>query len=250
MTGGPPAIRLADLLRAELTKIRTLPAAWIALAVALLGGTLLGLLSATDAVRVAGRQGTVAIAQLGTVMLAPAYVVLAVPVFAAGGEYRGGQLRVTLAATPDRGRLFAAKLLATCAATALAATVVVLSGRLVRLAAGGGLPGADGGPGRAVAEVTAYVLLGLVGHGLAVAAKGVVVPLAVLAALPVLVSPPLGGSLPAVVRLLPHEVTLSFLATSATPALTVPRPAALPLLVSWAALSLTVARLLTARRDA
>ncbi len=249
-TGGVPdtgEIRLTDLLLAELTKIRTLPATWIALAVTLAANTLLGLLAATDVVRVAGQQGQVTIDQLGTVMLAPVYAFAAVPVFAAGGEY-GGQLRVSLLSVPDRNRFFAAKLLAGAGVTVLAAVLVVLPGHLVRHAADGGRDAA-GVIGGLLCEVTAYLLLGLVGHGFAVLAKTVVTPLAVLFILPVLVSPMLGGILPGVVRLLPHEAALSFLGMPTGPAFALSRPAGLLVISAWAALFVGAAWVITARRD-
>lgn len=253
-TGGVPdmgEIRLTDLLLAELTKIRTLPATWIALAVTLVANTLLGLLAATDVVRVAGQDGQVAIAQLGTVLLAPVYAFVAVPVFAAGREYHGGQLRVSLAAVPDRNRFFMAKLSASSGTAVLAAVPVVLPGYLFRHAAA--VADGDPGAGRAISglliEVTAYLLLGLVGYGFAVLAKTVVTPLAVLFILPVLVSPMLGGILPGVVRLLPHEATLSFLGMPAAPELALDRPTGLLAVSAWAALSVGTAWVLTGRRD-
>ncbi|MEV4098229.1 hypothetical protein [Streptosporangium saharense] len=229
------AIRLADLSRAEFTKIRTLPATWIALAVTLAANTLLGLLAATDTVRVATSDGQVAVAQLGTVMLAPVYAFLAVPVLTTGREY-GGQLRISLLATPDRSRFLLAKLLTSAGTAIVAAPLVLLPGLLVRHAAGG-LP----------AEVTAYLLLGLVGGGFAVLARSAVTPLAVLLALPVLVSPMLAGLLPGLVRLLPHEATLSFLGTSTGPALS--RTAGFWVLLAWAAGFVGAAWVATVRRD-
>ncbi|MFC3982638.1 hypothetical protein [Streptosporangium jomthongense] len=231
------AIGLADLARAEFTKIRTLPATWIALAVTLVANTLLGLLAASDTVRVASQGGPVAIAQLGTVMLAPVYAFVAVPVFAAGREY-GGQLRVSLIATPDRNRFFLAKLLAGAGTAVVAATAVLLPGLLVRQAV-------DGLP----AEVAAYLLLGLLGCGFAVLARTVVTPLAVLFILPILVSPMLAGLLPGLVRLLPHEATLSFLGTPTSPVLALSRPAGFGVLLAWAAVFVGAAWVVTVRRD-
>lgn len=241
-------IRLSDLVRAELTKIRTLPATWIALAVTLTANAVLGLLAATDVVRVAGQDGQVAIARLGTVMLAPVYAFIAVPVFAAGGEYRGGQLRVSLAAMPDRNRFFTAKLLASSGAAVLAAVVTVLPGRLLQYVADGG-PAAGGAVGGFFATVAAYSMLALVGYGFAVIARTVVTPLAVLFILPVLVSPMLGGILPGVVRLLPHEAALSFLGMPTSPALAVGRATGLLVVVTWALLFVGTAWAVTARRD-
>ncbi|MBB4917521.1 hypothetical protein [Streptosporangium saharense] len=218
-------------MRAEFTRIRTLPATWIALAVTLAANTLLGLLAATDTVRVATSDGQVAVSQLGTVMLAPVYAFLAVPVFAAGRE-----LRISLLATPDRNRFLLAKLLASAGTTIVAAPVLLLPGLLVRHAAGS-LP----------AEMTAYLLLGLVGGGFAVLTRTAVIPLAVLLALPVLVSPMLAGLLPGLVRLLPHEATLSFLGTSTGPALS--RTAGFWVLLAWAVVFVGAAWVATVRRD-
>ncbi|MFF4989473.1 hypothetical protein ACFY19_19935 [Streptosporangium saharense] len=218
-------------MRAEFTRIRTLPATWIALAVTLAANTLLGLLAATDTVRVATSDGQVAIAQLGTVMLAPVYAFLAVPVFAAGRE-----LRISLLATPDRTRFLLAKLLTSAGTTIVAAPVLLLPGLLVRHAVDD-----------LFTEVTAYLLLGLVGCGFAVLTRTAVTPLAVLLALPVLVSPMLAGLLPGLVRLLPHEATLSFLGTSTGSALS--RTAGFWVLLAWAAGFVGAAWVATVRRD-
>ncbi|MFC4059065.1 hypothetical protein ACFOWE_12205, partial [Planomonospora corallina] len=130
-------IRLTDLVRAELTKIRTLPATWIVLALALTADALLGLPAGTDAVRLAGPDGQVALSRSGAVLLAPVYALAAVPALAAGGEYRGGQIRVSLLAAPDRDRFFLAKLLANLGVLAAAAFPVVLAGHVARHALGG-----------------------------------------------------------------------------------------------------------------
>ncbi|MFF0572762.1 hypothetical protein [Streptosporangium saharense] len=218
-------------MRAEFTRIRTLPATWIALAVTLAANTLLGLLAATDTVRVATSDGQVAVSQLGTVMLAPVYAFLAVPVFAAGRE-----LRISLLATPDRTRFLLAKLLTSAGTTIVAAPVLLLPGLLVRHAVDD-----------LFTEVTAYLLLGLVGCGFAVLTRTAVTPLAVLLALPVLVSPMLAGLLPGLVRLLPHEATLSFLGTSTDPALS--RTAGFWVLLAWAVVFVGAAWVATVRRD-
>ncbi|MEV4359232.1 hypothetical protein [Nonomuraea sp. NPDC049625] len=232
------AIRLADLLRAELTKTRTLPATWVALGVASAANTVLGLLAATDSVRLAGPAGPVSIGQLGTLMVAPVYVFVAIAVFAAGSEYRAGQLRVTLAAVPGRHRLAAAKLAAVTAACLLAAGPAVLPGHLVQ-------PVAD-----PAALLTVYLLLSLIGYGFAVVARGVVTPLAVLFVTPVLISPALRGSMPDAVRLLPHEAALSLLGLPADPATALDRTGGLLTLIAWAGLSVGAGWAALVRRDA
>ncbi|GAA2611834.1 hypothetical protein GCM10010399_48380 [Dactylosporangium fulvum] len=234
--------RLNDLATAELTKIRTLPASWLAFTVALVLNTALGFVAGTDAVRLAGAGGTTPIAQLGVVMLAPAYVLLAVPVLAVGSEYRGGQFRVSLAAVPARHRFFAAKLLVSAAVTAVAAVVVVVPGYVLEH---GSATTVDGLAARALA----YLLLGLTGFGFAALAQSVVTPIAVLFILPVPVSTTLGGLLPRLVRLLPHEAMLSFLGMPAGPELTLARPAGLAVATAWATLLVTLGWFTTARRN-
>ncbi|GII76146.1 hypothetical protein Sru01_11280 [Sphaerisporangium rufum] len=246
--GRPPAdIRPADLVGAEVTKMVTLPATWAALAVALAAGLLLGLAAGTDAVRVATAGGPTPIARLGIVLLAPGYAFAAVPVLAAGGEYRGGQLRASLLAVPDRHRFFLAKLLASLAVPAVAALPVVLPGHAVQYALG------DAPLGQALAGTAAdaavHLLLGLAGFGFALLTRTAVTPLAVLVALPVLVSPLLGGLAPGVVRLLPHEAALSFLGASGSPELALPRPVGLLVLLAWALAAVLGAWAATARRD-
>ncbi|MEU9833231.1 hypothetical protein AB0D67_17035 [Streptosporangium sp. NPDC048047] len=245
-TGG---IRLSDLVRAELTKICTLPATWAALALALTGHTLVGLLAASDAVHVAGPDGQTPIARLGVVLLAPVYALVAVPVLAAGGEYRGGQIRVSLLAVPDRNRFFLSKLLAILAVLAVAALPVMLPGHLLRHALGDTGAGVGEAVGGALAEAAACLPLGLVAYGFAVLARTVVVPLAVLVVLPVLVSPMLRGLSPGVVRLLPHEAMLSLLGLPEGPDVALDRPGALLVVATWAAVLVGAAWTVTVRRN-
>lgn len=233
---------------AELTKIRTLPAVWIALALTVVANTVLGVLAATDAVRVASADGEVAVGQLGTLMLAPVYVFIAIAVFAAGTEYRGGQLRVSLAAVPDRTRWFGSKLAVSAAAALLAAIPAVLPGLLVQRGVAGDLAS-----GRTVTDLlallTSYLLLSLVGFGFAFLARTLVTPLAVLFILPILVSTTLGSLFPQVIRFLPHEATLSFLGRAADPATALGRGAGLLVLTGWALLFVGTAWVLVVRRD-
>lgn len=225
---------MTGLLEAEFTKVRTLPAVWIAFGIALLAGVLLGWLT--------GAGGSISIAAPGLVSLVPAYTLLAVPVFAAGSEYRGGQLRVSLLAVPARGRLFAAKLLVSTAVTVVAAVVVATPGYLLER-------GATATAGGLAARILAYSLLGLIGFGLAALTRTVVTPVAVLFTLPVLVSTALGGLLPGLVRLLPHEATLSFLGMPASTQLSTGRLTGLAVAAAWATLLVAAGWFATAKRD-
>ncbi|AWS40951.1 hypothetical protein [Streptosporangium sp. 'caverna'] len=245
------SIRFADILSAERMKITTLPATWITLAIAFAVNTLLGVIAGTDAVRVAGQDGAVPIAQLGTLMLAPVYVFVAVAVFAAGSEYREGQLRVSLTAVPDRDRLFAAKLAASTTISLLASIPVVLPGYVLQHAPAWGNGDATAGDAAAglAALLVVYLLLSVIGYGFAGVSRSVVTPIAVLFITPVLISPALQGSLPAVVRFLPHEAALSFLDLPLDPSMAIGRGAGLAVLTAWATVFAAAARRFFVRRD-
>jgi ABC-2 type transport system permease protein len=225
-------------MRAELTKIRTRPATWIALTAALTANTVLGAVAATGVVRVAGPDGPVAIGRLGGIMLAPAYVFIAIAVLAAGGEFHGGQHRVSLLAVPHRGRLFAAQSSVCALVSVLAAVLALLPGHLVRRAAWTDLIGL----------VTAYLLLALAGYGLAVLTRAVVAPLAVLAIAAALVAPTLRGAFPALVGYLPHDAALGLAGMPADPA-GLGRAGGLLVLAAWAAGLLATAWWAFSHRD-
>ncbi|MDG5803794.1 hypothetical protein P9869_14150 [Streptomyces ossamyceticus] len=244
-------MRFRDLTAAERMKITTLPATWIALTVTFGANTLLGVIVVTDAVRFGSQDGQVPIAELGTLMFSPAYAFLAIAVFAAGSEHRGGQLRVSLVAVPDRSRLFAAKLTVSATVGIVAATAAVLPGYVVRHAPAirAGERAAGDVVGGFLAVLAAYVLLGLVGHGFAVLAKSVVTPIATLFITPVLVSPAFRGDLPHVVKFLPHEAALSLLGTPADPVTALTPSAGFLVLALWAAVFITTAWHVFVRRD-
>lgn len=245
MSTGPlpvRTVRFGDALAAEWVKITTLPATWIAALVAFGVNTVLGFIAGTDAVRVAGHDGAVPIVRLGTLMLAPVHVFIAIAVFAAGSEYRGGQLRVSLAAVPDRNRLFAAKLIVSTVLSLIASIPVVLPGYVVQHAAA--LPAGEIAVGL-TALLTAYLLLGLIGHGFAVIARSITTPLVVLFITPVLVAPTLRGAAPYLVTFLPHEAALSL---AGMPADLHP-VAGLLVLAGWAALLVSAAWTVFLHRD-
>jgi ABC-2 type transport system permease protein len=244
-------IRFSDTLAAEWIKITTLPAPWIALTIAFSANTLLGIIATTDAVRIAGQGGPIPIARLGTPMLAPVYAFIAIAVFAAGSEYRGGQLRVSLAAVPDRNRLFAAKLTVSTALSLIASIPAVLPGYVLQHAAAvraGELRAGDVVVGF-LALPAAYLLLGLIGHGFAVIAKTVIAPLTVLLITPVLISPAFQSTLPHMVKFLPHEAALSLLRMPAAPATALAPVTGLLILAAWAALSVATAWKVFVHRD-
>jgi ABC-2 type transport system permease protein len=124
--------------------------------------------------------------------------------------------------------------------TAVAAVVLVLPGYALEHRSATTLDGL-------AARVLAYLILGLTGFGFAALARTVVTPIVVMLILPVLVSPTLGGLLPILVRLLPHEAMLSFLGMPANPELALARPAGLAVAVAWATLLVALGWLTTAR---
>jgi ABC-2 type transport system permease protein len=228
------------LVRAELTKIRTLWATWLALAVAFAANTLLAVLARTDAVQIAGADGSVPIDRIGTLMLAPVYAFIAVVVYATGSEYRNGQIRVSLTAVPDRRSLAAAKLGAITLVSLAAAVPAVLPAMLIR---------PHGTAVDLLLMAVVYLLVSLIGCGFAVLARSLVTPLAVLFILPVMVSPLLRSALPGVVKFLPHEAALSLLGAPTDPGGDLTGGGGLLVLVSWTVLFLGAAGTALITRD-
>lgn len=242
---------VSGLVRAELTKIRTTPAVWIALTVTLATNTLLGWFAGTGSVRISSGAGMVPLAQAGALLLAPVYVFVVVGVFAGGTEFGTGQLSSSLLAMPARSRLFAAKLTATVAVAAVAALAVVAPGFVMLHRAGI----ADGTYAWRTAwlelgaHVGVYVLLAVIGLGFASVARTVVVPMIVLIGVALLVAPMLRGSIPAVVALLPNDAALSAVGKPAGPDALV-RGAGFAVLAAWGAVLTAAAWVAFAVRDA
>jgi ABC-2 type transport system permease protein len=151
---------LPDALHAEWTKLRTLASTWWLLAAAV---TLTVVVGAAVAAAVQCRPLGCAPAQTGAdpakISLAGVdlgqVVVALLAVLAVGGEYATGMIRVTLAATPRRLTMLAAKaVVVTGWAVAVAAAAVlgsVLAGRLIL-------------PGRGLSAANGYALVSL-GNG-------------------------------------------------------------------------------------
>jgi ABC-2 type transport system permease protein len=148
---------LRDVLHAEWTKLRTLASTW---------WLLLGAVAVTIAVGAAVTAGThcppsgCAAAQTGAdparLSLSGVYlgqvIIALLAVLAVGGEYGTGMIRVTLAATPRRLTMLAAKAVVVTgwavAAGAVAVLGSVLAGRLIL-------------PGRGLSAANGYVLVSL-----------------------------------------------------------------------------------------
>ncbi|WP_218961769.1 hypothetical protein [Actinomyces ruminis] len=103
-TARPLPIRRRDIVAGEVTKLVTAPSTLIMVAVATCANLVLAVVDVSgvgfythpDQVEPAS------ISSFGMVMFAPVYAFLVLPVYAAAGEHRGGQLRMTLLAVPDR----------------------------------------------------------------------------------------------------------------------------------------------------
>lgn len=228
-----PAIRRRDLVAAEVTKILTHPATLIAMGITLLLNTALGVVHAAGLVRLGVGGRLVPLSELGTLMFAPVYVFLVVPVHAAGSEYQSGQIRVTLAAVPNRGALAFAKLAALLAVTIPAALLVFVPGRLsITISDGTNAAGILLDLGRWTA---AYTLMALVPYGLAGLLRSTIAPLAILILIPVLIATGV-FQVPEVIRLLPDQLSLSLLGTPQYPVTELPPDIAAATLTTWALL--------------
>jgi ABC-2 type transport system permease protein len=170
---------LPDALHAEWTKLRTLASTWWLLAAAV---ALTVVVSAAVAAAVQCRPLGCAPAQTGAdpakISLAGVdlgqVVVALLAVLTVGGEYGNGMIRVTLAATPRRLVMLAAKAVVVTGCAAAAGTVAilgsVLAGRLIL-------------PGRGLSAANGYVLVSLGNGPVLRAAVGSVLYLALIALL-------------------------------------------------------------------
>ncbi|MFW5418472.1 ABC transporter [Nocardiopsis sp. CNT-189] len=244
----PPEIRRRDVIAAEAVKIATDPIAIALLAAAAAVNTLLAVIDASGTTfYTGGAREPSTLSSFGTLMLAPVYAFLVLPVYAAAGEYRGGQLRMSLTATPDRRVLLLGKVAAMIAAALAAAVIALAPARLIIGVSAG--PGAGGlllDLGRWVAV---YVLMSAVAFGLAGLLRSAIAPLGILVTLPVVVAT---GVLqwPAGLRFLPDQAALSLVGTPAYDVHELPPGTAALTLALWALLSLAGYGAALIRRDA
>lgn len=208
-----PAIRLRDVIVSEVTKIVTHPATLLAVSLAFAANTLFAIVAATDVVRFGASDGTsVPLSAFPTVMFAPVYAFLVLPVYAAASEYHDGQLRVSLTAVPHRHRLVIGKLAAAVGVVIPAALVALVPARLILgLHEGLAVSALLADIGR---WVGAYLLMSLFVFGLAAVLRSTIVPLVILAVTVIGVNAGL-VQWPEGVRFLPDQAAMSMLGTPA-----------------------------------
>ena len=104
------AIRNRDLIFAECIKMLTDPVVPYFALITLVLNILLSAIDASGMTFYTGASSEPSsLSSFGVVMFAPIYAFLVLPVYAAAGEYRDGQIRVSLVAVPARGRFILAK---------------------------------------------------------------------------------------------------------------------------------------------
>lgn len=243
-----PEIRSRDAIVSEITKIVTHPATALILAITLVVNLTLavvdssGLLFYTGDAVVPSR-----LSSFGMVMLAPLYAFLVIPVWAAATEHHGGQLRMSLVATPRRGVFALAKLVATFLVCFAAALVAIVPAREV-IGISSGLSPSDIAS-NCVQWVAVYLLMSLIAFGLAGILRSNIAPLAIMIAVPVVVAT---GILqwPEGIRFLPDQASLSLVGTPGYEVTELPAGIALLALLAWAALSVGAYTVALIRRDA
>jgi len=247
-TAASPKIRLRDAVAAETTKIVSNPVAVLMLAVTVALNTLLAVVDASGVTfYTAGAGEPSTLSSFGTLMLAPVYAFLVLPVSAAASEYRGGQLRVSLTAVPDRRTLVFAKLAAVTAAALVGAVVALAPARLV-IGVSDGL-----GAGALALDlgqwIAVYASMSLVAFGLAGLLRSSVTSLGILVTLPVVVATGV-VQWPAGLRFLPDQAALSLVGAPAFDVHEIPPGAAALALTVWALVSVAAYALSLTRRDA
>lgn len=247
-TTGLPLIRLRDAFTAEVTKIITNPTTILMLTITLAANLILGGIDASGVTfYTGGPQDPSTLSSFGIVMLTPIYAFLVLPVHAAASEHRGGQLRISLTATPDRGTFVLAKLTAMIGVIIIAAIIALVPARLVIAFSDGlGTKGLLIDTGR---WITVYALMSLIVFGLAGLLRSAIAALGIIIALPIILAT---GILqwPAGVRFLPDQASLSLLGTPGYD-VTELRPGTAGLvLIAWAMTSVAVYAFALIRRDA
>ena len=171
-------------LRAELSKLATLPFVWLAVAAGLIVPT--GIAVITTLTTTPGSDtgfSELAIGVLGAIILGVAAIGSE---YTAEGEESAGsrQITTTLTAIPSRVRLLLAKVIAVAIATAVLATVAItLVFTTVHLLLGPDAAALDGDTFvRAGGAVIYWVLMALLGFGLTVLTRNGIIPMAVLVA--------------------------------------------------------------------
>ena len=257
---------MRDALRAEWTKLRTLPGLGWLLIAAVISTVAVG---AATAASVRCPSGTCA-EDPAKISLTGIYlgqtVIAIMAVLAISGEYGTGMIRVTFTAVPRRTAVLAAKatVLASLVgpAGAVAVSLSLLAGRLILPASGIGpahgypaLSLADGAVLRAAFGSMLYlVLIALLGLGVATcvrdSAAGIGILLALLYLFPIL-GPILGSNLGRHIQQIgPMTAGLAIQATVNLRTLPITPGAGLGVLAAWSAAALLAAALLLRFRDA
>ncbi|MFZ2751239.1 MAG: hypothetical protein WAZ15_13170, partial [Propioniciclava sp.] len=165
---------------------------------------------------------------------------------AAASEYQGGQLRMSLTATPDRNRLVICKLAALTLVVLPGALLTLIPARLI-LGFHNGLPVAE-----LLTDVVrwtaVYLLMSLVAFGLATVLRSAIAPLSLLGALAVFVN---AGFLPwpEGLRFLPDQAAMNMLGTPSSEVTVLPPAIGALTLTLWALVATAGHAVTLARRD-
>lgn len=235
------------VIAAETTKILTDPIAVIPPLISMAFNVSFAVLEASGATFfVTGTKEAVTIGSFAVVMFAPVYVFLVLPVRAAASEHREGQIRLTLACVPSRGRLATCKVVALSMVVGVASIVTIAPARII-------IGAARVSPAELAFDVlrwsAAYALMSLIGFGLAWSLRSMVASMGLLVALPVLLATGI-VQWPEAVRFLPDQASLSLLGTPAYVVTALEPGVAAIVLCAWATLSLCSFAVTLILRDA
>ncbi|SMD18885.1 ABC transporter permease [Kibdelosporangium aridum] len=169
-----------NAVRGELSKLRSLPSTWAAVAVGLAAPTVIAILNSSS-LRNTGRTSTdvgyqeLAFGVVGAIILG---VVLASSEYVTEGEdsAAGRQIVASLTVVPSRTRLLAAKIVALTIAT----TVLAIVASALTLLSVHVILGYDVAIPRALGIIVYWVLTSMLAFGITVLARNGIVPLAVL----------------------------------------------------------------------
>lgn len=249
----PPVIRHRDAIVSEITKITSHPATLLMLAITVVANLILAGVDAagvpfyTTNEQLAGLEEPSTLSSFGIIVLAPIYVFLVIPVWAAATEHSSGQMRMSLAATPRRGKFLAAKLIAMLTVTLVAAIIATVPAQLVI-----GLAD-ENSVGDLLIDclrwVAAYVFMSVIAFGLAGILKSAIATLGIMIGLPIVIAT---GILqwPDGIRFLPDQAALSLVGTPGYDVTELPPGIAALTLLGWSIIAVAAYAGAVTRRDA
>lgn len=246
-----PAREAAQTFRAELSKLRTLPATWLTI-----GGTWAVTLALAAAFVTAERQAGAAASSLETGLAPVTYTqagLLVLGVLAATSEHTGGQLRTTLTAMPRRVTQRLAATMALLLVTFPTAAVTLAASTLLAhltLGAAAEPPELTHAVGTIAGAATYLTLTAMLAAAIGVVLRRTLPAVAILIGYFVVVGPLLRDYTPDIARYLPDTAGVAMWSATEGDEAAISPGASWAIVSAWSIVAVIVSLVVHQRRDA